>query len=238
MTIFLNTFLAMGLFTFVSIGHAQPVKTVIGQGTEAFSIDQTEVTVESFAQYAKQVGLVTQAENNGGGFEYRFGWERRPGWTFRTPLGRPATLKEPAVHIAWAEAQAYCKHQGGELPTQAQWSKAAYTEQRQAPPAPFINGQTYAYPTGQKGEGANTVGTQDGWAEHAPVGSMPAGVNGLYDMGANVWEWLADAKGNDRLTAGGSWWYGPDKMKADGMQYKDADFYAVYVGFRCVYPLN
>jgi formylglycine-generating enzyme required for sulfatase activity len=47
---------------------------------------------------------------------------------------------------------------------------------------------------------------------------------------------LLDAKGDSRLTAGGSWWYGSNQMKASGMQYKAADFYAVYVGFRCVYP--
>ncbi len=43
---------------------------------------------------------------------------------------------------------------------------------------------------------------------HVPVGTTKRGVNGLYDMGANVWEWLADRRGEDALTAGGSWWYG------------------------------
>jgi len=54
-------------------------------------------------------------------------------------------------------------------------------------------------------------------------------------MGANVWEWLADRQGDAALTAGGSWWYGPSKTRAEGMQWKPASFYAVYVGFRCVY---
>jgi formylglycine-generating enzyme required for sulfatase activity len=57
-------------------------------------------------------------------------------------------------------------------------------------------------------------------------------------MGANVWEWLADRRGDSALTAGGSWWYGPDKARADAAQWKPADFYAVYVGFRCVYDLD
>jgi formylglycine-generating enzyme len=214
-------------------------KSIINQGPDAFAIDQTEVTIAAFTDFAKQTNLLTEAEQKGGGYEYRFGWEQRPGWTFRTPYGsKPLSMQEPAVHISWFEAQAYCKHQGGTLPTQAQWSQAAYTEQRSNPPAPFVKGETYAYPTGSSGSGANTVGRADGWAEHAPVASFPAGVNGLFDMGANVWEWLADAQGKDRLTAGGSWWYGPQKMKHDGMQYKAADFYAVYVGFRCVYPVG
>jgi sulfatase modifying factor 1 len=78
-------------------------------------------------------------------------------------------------------------------------------------------------------------GGQDGWERHAPVGRTRAGVNGLYDMGANVWEWLLDAQGKTHLTAGGSWWYGPSQMRLEGMQYKPEDVYVVYIGFRCVY---
>ena len=54
-------------------------------------------------------------------------------------------------------------------------------------------------------------------------------------MGANVWEWLSDRRGSDALTAGGSWWYGPDKARAGGAQWKPADFKAVYIGLRCAY---
>ena len=74
-------------------------------------------------------------------------------------------------------------------------------------------------------------------------------MNGLFDMGANVWEWTTDSPaGNqgagkessnplqiERRTVGGSWWYGAFNMKADVQAYKPADFYAVYIGFRCVY---
>jgi formylglycine-generating enzyme required for sulfatase activity len=63
-------------------------------------------------------------------------------------------------------------------------------------------------------------------------------VNGLYDMGANVWEWTTDSHdntGRERRTVGGSWWYGAFNMKADVQAFKQADFYAVYIGFRCVY---
>jgi sulfatase modifying factor 1 len=200
-----------------------------------FQIDATEVTIGQFSRYAARRNMMTAAERDGGGFEYGAGWERRPGWTYRTPYGAPAADDEPAVHLSWHEASAYCKDAGGRLPTREQWKLAAYTELRNSPPPPFIRRHTYPYPTGNAPSGANTAGAQDGWPRHAPVASMPPGVNGLYDMGANVWEWLADARGNDRLTAGGSWWYDPSKMTLEGMQYKPADFYAVYVGFRCVY---
>lgn len=54
-------------------------------------------------------------------------------------------------------------------------------------------------------------------------------------MGANVWEWVSDAKGTERRTMGGSWWYGASQMKADVVAWKQADFFAVYIGFRCAY---
>ena len=52
----------------------------------------------------------------------------------------------------------------------------------------------------------------------------------------NVWEWASDPSGSDRVTMGGSWWYGPAQTQADWAQWKPADFYAVYIGLRCAYP--
>ena len=201
----------------------------------AFSIDPTEVAIGLFADYAKRKGIITSAEREGGGYEYSMGWTRRPGWNVYHPYGKPGASDEPAVHVSWHEAQAFCHDKGGQLPSREQWALAAYTEKRANPPSPFIAGKTYPYPTGDSPAGANVSGDQDGWSQHAPVGKTRQGVNGLYDMGANVWEWLADAQGKDRLTAGGSWWYDASKMRQEGMQFKAADFYAVYVGFRCVY---
>jgi len=220
----------------LSVASSMPQQVRIGALPDAFSIDRTEVTVAQFRAYAERAGLVTAAEREGGGFEYRLGWQRRPGWTYQTPYGVAVAPDEPAVHLSWHEARGYCQAAGGDLPRREQWETAAYQEIRSNPPPPFMAGQTYEYPTGAEPDEANTVGDKDGWERHAPVAQFEPGVNGLFDMGANAWEWLLDADTNKRLTAGGSWWYGPDKMKATGMQYKAADFYAVYVGFRCVYP--
>ena len=178
---------------------------------------------------------MTAAERNGGGFEYAGGWQRRPGWTFRTPFGKPPTSSaEPAVHVTWAEAKAYCTWAGGRLPTAAEWRRAAYTESRAKPPAPFVAGKSYPYPTGDSPEGANTSG-EDRWPRHARAGATKRGVNGLWEMGANVWEWSADRRAATALTMGGSWWYGPRMMRRESVQYKPIAFYAVYVGFRCAY---
>lgn len=201
----------------------------------AIAIDRTEVTIAQFARFAQATSTVTRAEAEGGGFEFDGGWQRRPGWTWHTPDGvTPASPQLPAVHVTHAEAASYCRWAGGRLPTAAEWLSAAFTEQRATPPAPWQRGTTYPWPTGNTPQGANTSDA-DRWARSAPAGQTVAGVNGLHDMGANAWEWVSDAQGNERRTMGGSWWYGASQMKADVVAWKPADFYAVYIGFRCVY---
>jgi formylglycine-generating enzyme required for sulfatase activity len=54
-------------------------------------------------------------------------------------------------------------------------------------------------------------------------------------MGGNVWEWTKDRKDNSALTAGSSWWYSSSNTTKSGAQFKPADFYAIYVGFRCAF---
>jgi formylglycine-generating enzyme len=180
---------------------------------DQFAIDRTEVTIEAFARFTAARGLRTAAEAAGGGFEFTSGWTRRAGWTFRTPSGKPGAPNDPAAHVTWQEAADYCAFVGGRLPSFAEWRRAAYTETRASP----------------------SDSAPDAWARQAPVGATQRGVNGLYDMGGNVWEWLADRRGDEALTAGGSWWYGAEQTRADAMQWKAADFTAVYIGFRCAY---
>ncbi len=220
-----------------------------------FSIARSETTVGQFRRFAAATQAVTQAERAGGGEVYEAGWVRKPGWTWRTPFGgaKPAADDEPAVHIGFDEAQAFCRWAGGRLPTDQQWLSAAYTEQRATPAPPFERGKVYRYPTGDSPAGAQCLadcglaarsrainhGAQllrgDG---HAPVGTTPAGVNGLHDMGANVWEWVDEPPGAgasaERRTRGGSWWYGASQMRADHVQSKAPGSAVVYIGFRCV----
>lgn len=196
--------------------------------------DANEITIAAFARFAQATGLTTAAERDGGGHEWGAGWERRPGWTYSAPFGAPGEASLPAVHVTWFEADAYCRWAGGRLPTRAEWTEAAYVERRAAPEG-FVTGATYPFPTGATAEGANGNGA-DPWPRLAPAGATKAGINGLRDMGGNAWEWLADRQGDTALTAGGSWWYGPDQMRASAPQWKPAAFAAVYIGFRCVYP--
>ncbi|MCZ8182680.1 MAG: SUMF1/EgtB/PvdO family nonheme iron enzyme [Beijerinckiaceae bacterium] len=197
---------------------------------DAFEIDRTEVTVGAFRAYLARRGGQSAAEREGGGFEYAGGWVRRPGWIWSHPQGQPATDAEPVTHVSWDEARAFCADRGGRLPTLAEWRRAAFTETRDAPTDGFETGRTYRYAVGDSPEGMN-----NNRRHHVPVGTTKRGVNGLHDMGANVWEWLADRRGDEALTAGGSWWYGPEQSRAEGTQWKAASFTVLYIGFRCAY---
>jgi formylglycine-generating enzyme len=198
----------------------------------SFMIDRTEVSIGQFRAFARASKLTTMAEREGGGFEFSGGWTRHPGWSYERPQGKIGPDNEPAVHLTWHEAEAYCHYVGGRLPTITEWRSAAYTEQRDSPPDGFTKGRTYGYPVGDQAEGMN-----NNRSYHVAVGTTKRGVNGLYDMGANVWEWMADRRGEDALTAGGSWWYGPEQTRSEGVQWKAANFYVVYIGLRCAYNL-
>jgi formylglycine-generating enzyme required for sulfatase activity len=220
----------------------------------AFEIARTETTVGQFRRFVEATGTTTRAERSGGGEVYDGGWVRKPGWTWATPFGggRRAGNDEPAVHVTFDEAQAFCRWAGGRLPSDAQWVSAAYNEQRESPPPPFVRGRTYPYPIGDSPAGAQCLGECGAAAVgravrhgaalsrghgHAPAATTPPGVNGLYDMGGNVWEWVDEPlQGGDRAdrrTRGGSWWYGAAPMRADHLQGKPADTAVVYIGFRC-----
>lgn len=226
----------LSLLVIVALSCAASAAPDSAQKIDGFAIDRHEVTIGEFRRFREARNLVTAAEGAGGGFEFGSGWERRSGWTWSSPFGRPGGDDEPAVHLSWSEARDFCAARGGRLPRLDEWRKAAFTEMRLDPSDGFARGMTYPYPVGDKPDGMNTSGS-DPWPRHAAVGSTRRGINGLYDMGGNVWEWLADRQGEQALTAGGSWWYGADKTQAPAVQWKPADFYAVYVGFRCAYDL-
>lgn len=219
---------------------AQPVAHDM-QRIDSFSIDRTEVTIGQFRRFVAATSLVTAAEKAGGGQQFRNGWERMPGWIWSAPYGKPGADDEPAVHVTWFEARDYCRWAGLRLPTDAEWARAAYVETREAPPAPFVRGTRYPFPSGASPDGANQLDKPKGpraaeltrGAGHVAVRVTAPGVNGLHDMGANAWEWVDHDVGGQKRTRGGSWWYGPFSMREDHLAEKPPDFPAVYIGFRC-----
>lgn len=226
------------------------ISSSLANANQQIKIDKTEVSVAAFAEFIDATGLVTKAEKQGG-MVYQNGWVTKPDWNWKKPFGVLAEPNEPAVHITFLEAENYCRWRGQRLPTRQEWIKFGYTENRTVPADGFVSGKTYPYPTGKTPLGANCL--NDCGAEsvlhkkqrdykyvlnrgygHIFVGESAPGVNGLYDMGANVWEWarIENTKG-EQATMGGSWWYGKRQMMADYAATKPHDMAAVYIGFRC-----
>lgn len=229
--------LLAGLAASDARANMQPIK--------GFAIDRTEVTIEQFRKFVEATGYVTAAEKQGGGLVYGAGWEKKAGWVWSSPFGVPGDPQEPAVHVSFNDAAAYCTWAGKRLPKDEEWALAAFTEFRTNPPAPFQTGRTYPYPTGETPDGANCLNDcgrtpaidysarLDRGTGPARAGTTKPGVNGLYDMGANVWEWTEDGGGAEKRTRGGSWWYGAFRMQAGDRATKPKEMAVVYIGFRC-----
>jgi tRNA A-37 threonylcarbamoyl transferase component Bud32 len=104
--------------------------------------------------------------------------------------------QHPVVGVSWYEAAAYARWSGGELPTLAQWWRAALGDT----PGPFPWGT----------DGASIEARANfGLAGTRPVGSLPLGMSpfGVEDLAGNVREWLRDipSASDRRIAAGGSW---------------------------------
>ena len=215
-----------------------------------YSIDLTEVSIGDFNKFTNTTNYITEAEKRGWGYVYSSGWIKKDGWNWKKPYGIKGELNEPAVHINFDEAQMFCKWKDKRLPSEEEWIYAAYTEMRKTSSSNFIYGQTYEYPVGDTPEGVNCL--EDCKFEndvnykkllsrgngHSKVGVTKKGINGLYDMGANVWEWANIENKRTKATKGGSWWYGKEQMRLSHQARKDKNMSAVYIGFRCVKNLN
>ncbi|MDQ0463709.1 formylglycine-generating enzyme required for sulfatase activity [Caulobacter ginsengisoli] len=209
-----------------------PRRTRVGD----FWIDRTEVTNADFARFVAATGYVTQAERplDPAAYPGLTKEQRRPsslvfvpnpkadlsnpadwwrviqGANWRHPQGPGSDLKGrdsfPVVQVSWADAKAYAKWLGRDLPTEAEWE---YASRGGLDGAAYSWGQTYdkaGKPMANIWQGVFPAFDSggDGYkAQTAPAGCYPANGYGLFDMAGNVWEWTND-------------WYAPGLNPADG----------------------
>lgn len=190
----------------------EPVEVVV----EAFLLDRTSVTNESFAAFVDATGHVTDAESFG--WSFVFGgllpddfaetrgvagaewWRQVFGSDWRHPEGPLSDVADrvdhPVVHVSLRDARAYAMWRGARLPTEAEWERAARA------------GTDTIWPWGDdlepggrhhmnvwQGSFPNDDTAADGWAGTCPVDAFDANPWGFRNMIGNVWEWTTDVVG-------------------------------------------
>lgn len=198
--------------------------------TEGFWIYQHEVTVERYRRFTE----ISGAE-----------MPQTPPWGW---------LDQGPIHngVPWYWANEYALRAGGELPTNAQWEKAARGTDGRA----FPWGEAYA-PGLAADWSAGRVGPPN--IGPAPVGSFPQDRSpyGMLDAAGNVTEWMRDASpapgddysdvapvdpvgqvgGNSLYCRGGDWvTYSPTGVSGTPARYSTGVWAQgpTNLGFRCV----
>jgi formylglycine-generating enzyme required for sulfatase activity len=164
--------------------------------------------------------------------------------------GKTFTVKagyanHPMTVVSWFGAQAYCDFNGGRLPSEAEWEKAARgTDGRPFPWGDQITRSNANYYNSQdpfeQGLGAqgNTtpVGFYNGqtYAGYQTLDSRSP--YGLYDMAGNVWQWTADIYPgvHYRHMRGGSKGNYEYNLRVWTRNSAEPDYVSPSVGFRCV----
>lgn len=222
---------------------------------DAFAIDITEVTNAQYAKFVAATGYLTVAERGRAGsavFDPSLGndgwWRLDPEATWKTPTGRGSSIegKEnyPVVHVVLDDALAYARWLGRDLPTEAEWERAArgahvgarYAWGESARPNGRIMSNHWqgVFPVVNTGE--------DGFKDAAPVGCFPANDFGAYDMIGNVWEitkdaWPSPGAVDAAVIKGGSYLCSDSfcqRYRPAARQPGDRTLGASHIGFRTV----
>lgn len=158
----------------------------------------------------------------------------------------PKFENHPVVFVDWNQAKDYCEWRGGDLPSEAQWEKAARGSSVDkiypwGDAAPICqqgaeNGAKY-----DDDDKCNDTGTES-------VGSYSPNGYGLYDMAGNAWEWTGnwydaypgntehdfDFGNTYRVVRGGSWNGNASYLEVSERHRFHPNNHLSYISFRCV----
>lgn len=195
---------------------------------DAFWIDQHEVTN---AQYARCVSAGScQSPLSTASDSHTFYYGSSPFDNY------------PVIWVSWHDAHNYCAWASKQLPTEAQWEKAARgTDGR-------------IYPWGNEFD-PGRISVNPEVKDTVPVGKHPNGASpfGAVDMAGNVFEWAADrfdpgyytnsprsnpqgpTTGEMRVLRGGAW-RNQNDIRTAHRTGEAPDYRDFFVGFRCAQP--
>ncbi len=210
----------------------------------AYYLDKTPVTKAEFSRFVSDTGYVTDAEKDGfASVRKNRKWEHAAGASWKKPDG-VKTLGDdegelPVTDVSYNDAEAYCRWAGKELPTEAQWEKAA-----RGPDGAL-------YPWGEAPPDDTRVNFNKPDGSPVPVGRYAEkgeSPYGLFDMAGNVYQWCRDwyapgvreyrdpkgpASGAERVVKGGSFPEGPESLRTAARDRFPPRFAGNLVGFRC-----
>jgi len=219
-------FIAAGAFEMGNTGPIPNERPAHTEYLDAFYMDQYEVTNERY-------GACVEA----GACELANAFE----------LNSSEYAQYPVRNVTWVDANRYCEWRGAQLPTEAQWEKAARggLEGMKFPWGDDIPVCEEGVVNG--GQWANCPGAT------APVGTFKPNGYGLYDMAGNVWEWVADwyqsdyyatspesnppgpETGEFRVLRGGSWINVQNDLRTTIRLFLSPNWVGRTNGVRCVW---
>nr|WP_246189346.1 formylglycine-generating enzyme family protein [Pseudoxanthomonas kalamensis] len=235
-----------------------------------FAMSRKAVTVGEFRRFVQATDYRPRASRRELSIVYdlRSGnFVRRGGADWRSDyMGAPAADDQPVLHVSVYDAEAYAEWlaaqtgSGYRLPTEAEFEYASRAGREgrypwgngQPPPGTGnLTGGNDVAPNGRHWSNA-FVGYGDGYWGPAPVATFQPNAWGLYDLGSNISEWVADcwhasyrrapADGRAwfnpgcraRVVRGGSWSSGPVQTRAAWRSSVDSDMTSARIGFRVV----
>jgi gamma-glutamyl hercynylcysteine S-oxide synthase len=157
----------------------------------AFAMDTLSVTNQDYLQFMREGGYADRALWSEAGWDWisssgrghpAFWIARGPDWVYRTMFEEIPLPPDWPVYVSHEEASAYARWAGKELPSEAEWHRAAVGTRA---------GSERTHPWGSESP-SSRLGNFDfhRW-DPVAAGSYPAGASdfGVADLVGNGWEW-------------------------------------------------